>query len=179
MERMWASIWTWESFLLLSESLSTTLRAKLACSLSLRRQRKTRPRFPLPRWRRRLRWRRWSLPSEEMLVAALMAAQCGWGRLYWGVVVVVVVEVEVEGEERRDSLKLRVKLLRAKLLRALEQAKVRSLVVEAEVQLVKLRSRSEYEGKWVYSSSIAAMGCCLINYEPWTLWMIGCVFIKT
>lgn len=62
-------------------------------------------------------------------------------------------------EERRDSLKLRVKLLRAKLLRALEQAKVRSLVVEAEVQLVKLRSRSEYEGKWVYSSPIAAMGC--------------------
>lgn len=85
----------------------------------------------------------------DILVAALIAAQCGselrWGRLYCGVVLVVV---EVEVEERRDSLKLRVKLLRAKLLRALEQAKVRSVVVE--VQLVKLRSRSGY------SSSIAA-----------------------
>jgi hypothetical protein len=48
--------------------------------------------------------------------------------------------VEVE-EERRDLLKLRVKLLRAKLLWALEQATVRSLM--AKVQLVKLRSRSE------------------------------------
>lgn len=59
------------------------------------------------------------------------------------VVVVVVVE-------RRDSLKLRVKLLRAKLVRALEQAKVRSVVME--VQLVKLRSRSESDGKRASSS---------------------------
>lgn len=47
--------------------------------------------------------------------------------------------------ERRDSLKLRVRLLRAKLERALEQevVKVRSVtVVEEEVKLVKLRSRS-------------------------------------
>lgn len=50
----------------------------------------------------------------------------------------------VEVVERR-SLKLRVRLLRAKLERALEQevAKVRSVrAVEVEVQLVKLRSRS-------------------------------------
>lgn len=47
----------------------------------------------------------------------------------------------VEVVERR-SLKLRVRLLRAKLLRAL---RVRSVVVvvEAEAQLVKLKSRSE------------------------------------
>lgn len=49
--------------------------------------------------------------------------------------------VVVEVVERR-SLKLRVRLLRAKLLRAL---RVRSVVVvvEAEAQLVKLKSRSE------------------------------------
>ncbi|KAA8526670.1 hypothetical protein F0562_008127 [Nyssa sinensis] len=41
--------------------------------------------------------------------------------------------VEVEVAERRDSLKLRVRLLRARLLRALEEAKVRSVaVVEAQ-----------------------------------------------
>jgi hypothetical protein len=28
--------------------------------------------FPVPRWRRRFRWWRWSLPSEDMLVAALI-----------------------------------------------------------------------------------------------------------
>jgi hypothetical protein len=28
--------------------------------------------FPVPRWRRRFRWRRWSLPSKDMLVAALI-----------------------------------------------------------------------------------------------------------
>lgn len=58
-----------------------------------------------------------------------------------------VVIVGVEVVERR-SLKLRVKLLRAKLLRPLEQAKV----VVVEVQLVKLRSRSVSEGKRVSSS---------------------------
>lgn len=47
--------------------------------------------------------------------------------------------------ESRDSLKLRVKLLRAKLLRALdEEVKVRSVVME-----VKLRSRSVSDVKWV------------------------------
>lgn len=51
----------------------------------------------------------------------------------------------VEVVERRDSLKLRVKLLRAKLLRALdEEVKVRSVVME-----VKLRSRSVSDGKWM------------------------------
>jgi hypothetical protein len=28
--------------------------------------------FPVPRWRRRFRWRRWSLLSKDMLVAALI-----------------------------------------------------------------------------------------------------------
>lgn len=70
-----------------------------------------------------------------------------WGsHLRWlrGVFVAVDVAVE-EVVERRDSLKLRVRLLRAKLERALEQevVKVRSVtVVEEEVKLVKLRSRS-------------------------------------
>lgn len=50
------------------------------------------------------------------------------------------------------SLKLRVKLLRAKLLRALEEAKVRS--VAAEVKLLKLKSRSISVGKKVSSSMI-------------------------
>ena len=48
-----------------------------------------------------------------------------------------------EAVERR-SLKLRVKLLRAKLLRALDEVKVRS--VAADVMLVKLRSRSVSAG---------------------------------
>ena len=56
-------------------------------------------------------------------------------------------EVGFEVDERRDSLKLRVRLLLARLLRAL---KVRSEVVV--VQLVKLRSRSESAGEWVSSS---------------------------
>ncbi len=76
-------------------------------------------------------------------MAALMADQCGsevrWG---WGWRV-----------ERRDSLKLRVRLERAKLLvRALEQ--VKSVVVV--VELVKLRSRS-------VSESISIIGWCLIK----------------
>lgn len=50
-------------------------------------------------------------------------------------------EVGFEVDERRDSLKLRVRLLLARLLRAL---KVRSVVVV--VQLVKLRSRSGSAG---------------------------------
>lgn len=48
----------------------------------------------------------------------------------------------VEVVERR-SLKLRVRLLRAKLLRALRVRSVVVVVVEAEAQLVKLKSRSE------------------------------------
>lgn len=52
-----------------------------------------------------------------------------------------------EAAERR-SLKLRVRLLRAKLVRELEEEKVRSVVV-----LVKLRSRSE--SKNVCSSMVS------------------------
>lgn len=76
--------------------------------------------------------------SVERLVAVLIADQCGshlrWWREFLMVVVVVVVVVEVV--ERR-SLKLRVRLERARLERALEEAKVRSVVVE-----LKLKSRS-------------------------------------
>lgn len=51
-------------------------------------------------------------------------------------------EVEAEAEERRvDSLKLRHKLERARLERALEEARV--VVVVVVLQLVKLKSRSE------------------------------------
>lgn len=57
--------------------------------------------------------------------------------------------------ERRDSLKLRVRLERARLVRALEDAKVRSVaVVTEEVVEVKLKSISVSDGKKV-SSSIA------------------------
>lgn len=77
------------------------------------------------------------------MVAALIAAQLGSYRL-WGRRWRLGTEVEedvAEVDERRDSLKLRVRLLLARLLRAL---KVRSVVVV--VQLVKLRSRSESGG---------------------------------
>lgn len=64
-----------------------------------------------------------------------------------------------EAAERR-SLKLRVRLLRAKLVRALEEAKVRSVVV-----LVKLRSRSE--SKNVCSSMVSdeLRLLCTMYYE--------------
>ena len=66
-----------------------------------------------------------------------MTDQCGsdirWGRRWTAAEVVVVVE-------RRDSLKLRVRLLRARLFRA------EVTVVGAEVELVKLRWRSESGG---------------------------------
>lgn len=81
--------------------------------------------------------------SVERLVAVLIADQCGshlrWWREFLMVVVVVVVVVEVV--ERR-SLKLRVRLERARLERALEEAKVRSVVVE-----LKLKSRSVSDGQ--------------------------------
>lgn len=96
----------------------------------------------MPTWRSSLRWRRWRVRSEEIAVAALIAVQRGSDLRWWRGFVVVAVVVEVV--ERR-SLKLRVRLLRAKLERALEQevAKVRSVrAVEVEVQLVKLSSRS-------------------------------------
>lgn len=64
-----------------------------------------------------------------------------------GVVVVVVEECGVQ-PERRDSLKLSVRLERARLERALEEVKVRSVVVD-----VKLSSRS-VSGKLVSSSMI-------------------------
>lgn len=47
------------------------------------------------------------------------------------------------------KLRVRLKLLRAKLVRALEEAKVRSVAME-----VKLRSRSESHGKSVSSASM-------------------------
>lgn len=81
--------------------------------------------------------------SVERLVAVLIADQCGshlrWWREFLMVVVVVVVVVEVV--ERR-SLKLRVRLERARLERALEEAKVRSVAVE-----LKLKSRSVSDGQ--------------------------------
>lgn len=80
-----------------------------------------------------------------MLVAAFIAVQCG-SDLRWcceniGTAAVVVVAVAEDRRESR-SLKLRVRLLRAKLVRALEEeTKVRSVVQE-----VKLKSRSPYSG---------------------------------
>ena len=65
-----------------------------------------------------------------------MADQRGSHLRWWRVVILVVLVVLVE-QERRDSLKLRVRLDRAKLERALEEGKVLSVVVE-----VKLKSRS-------------------------------------
>lgn len=63
--------------------------------------------------------------------------------------------------ERRDSLKLRVRLERARLVRALEQAKVRSVaVVVEEVVEVKLKSISASDGKKA-SSSMAAKWCVI------------------
>lgn len=67
-----------------------------------------------------------------------------------GIQVEEEVNVAAEVEERRDSLKLRVKLLLARLLLALT---VRSVVVFVVV-LLKLRSRSEYSGGYKASSSI-------------------------
>lgn len=83
--------------------------------------------------------------SDDMLVAAFIAVQCG-SDLRWcceniGTAAVVVVAVAEDRRESR-SLKLRVRLLRAKLVRALEEeTKVRSVVQE-----VKLKSRSPYSG---------------------------------
>lgn len=81
-----------------------------------------------------------------MLVAAFIAVQCG-SDLRWcceniGTVAVVVVVAVAEDRRESRSLKLRVRLLRAKLVRALEEeTKVRSVVQE-----VKLKSRSPYSG---------------------------------
>lgn len=79
-------------------------------------------------------------PVEERVEAALMADQLGsewrWGRR-WRVVGLVVMAVE-----RRESLKERVRLERARLGRELVVVgSVAVVVVE-----VKLRSRSEYSG---------------------------------
>ena len=70
--------------------------------------------------------------------------------------------VEVES---RDSLKLRVRLERPRLVRALEQAKVRSVAVVAEeVVEVKLKSISASDGKNA-SSSIAMKFCDLSSHK--------------
>lgn len=79
--------------------------------------------------------------SVERLVAVFIADQCGSHLRWWREFLMVVVVVVVEVVERR-SLKLRVRLERARLERALEEAKVRSVVVE-----LKLKSRSVSDGQ--------------------------------
>lgn len=81
------------------------------------------------------------MPSVERLVAVFIADQCGSHLRWWREFLMVVVVVVVEVVERR-SLKLRVRLERARLERALEEAKVRSVAVE-----LKLKSRSVSDGQ--------------------------------
>ena len=86
-------------------------------------------------------------------MAALMDDQWGsnwrWGR---GRRLGAAEEEGIVRVERRDSLKLRVKLERAKLVRALV------VKVAAEVQLVKLKSISESDWKRACSSVSMAVG---------------------
>lgn len=79
--------------------------------------------------------------SVDRLVAVFIADQCGSHLRWWREFLMVVVVVVVEVVERR-SLKLRVRLERARLERALEEAKVRSVAVE-----LKLKSRSVSDGQ--------------------------------
>lgn len=80
----------------------------------------------MPRWRMSFKWLRWSEPVGDRVVAALIADQLGCdlrcGRVGW----IVVFDDDVE---RCDSLKLSVRLERARLVRA-------------EVVVVKEESRS-------------------------------------
>lgn len=91
------------------------------------------------------------------MVAVLMADQLG-SELRWGREEVAEEGLE-DGEEEvveRRSLKLRVREDRARLERALEQAKVRSVAVETEVKL-KSSSVSEVTGRMPNGSSSMAV----------------------